>query len=79
MSEGIHAQDPNREKSGAGSCDPTDRTWMDQCWQQMETFMSSEWGPAEHEDRGPMAQAGCCPHTSSHEDQRSEQSMEVSR
>lgn len=79
MSEGIHEQDPNREKGVAGSCDPTNRFWMDQCCQQMETFMSSEWGRAQHEDREPMAQAGCCPHTSSHEDQRSEQSTEESR
>jgi hypothetical protein len=79
MAEETHAESSTRKKGEATNCEPADRSWMNQCWQQMATFMLSEWSQAEHRDRGSVAQAGCCPRTSSHEDQRNEQSMEVSR
>ena len=79
MAGETHAESSTRRKCEATNCEPADRSWMDQCLQYMTTFMSSGWSQAEHEDREPMAQAGCCPHMSPHEVQRNERSMEVSR
>ena len=77
MNEGMHAQGPGREKGEAGNCGTSDRSWIDQCCQQMVALMSSERGHAEHEDPGSMSQEGCCPQTSSHKDQSIEPTVEV--